>query len=1384
MKKTLLAALAAIILVQAVPADTDSLSRLFLPGKAVLDLDGDGFPEKPALTIVIADKPTARELALAADIAARVNFESLAVDFGLVRRESEVGDRQALALPVLVGNRLSWVREALKEQRIDAGSLPVNQGLVFLFTRKNQRGIACIAGSDEALLQTGRAFFLRWPYFWEVWGREAGATYMDLEKDLAKFLAAEGVDYEKSVVREALYEFPLAAPAADGLRALSFDQGQIRNLTVEVHFTDAGDREIARDALLLLEREQRKGVRTDVLSYPGCAALTFELRYDDTKSTVVLPRTGSTKRLLTPAFKERPRAEPSGKEFDLRGVFSTKGAYSDQDGDGIPDGLDSSLIIPSDLAGKSVAELASRLVLATAGASFPLVQLDAEVESRRALAAPFLVGDNALTLDLLKTGKLKPRVLESARGSVKVVPKAFGKSSALVVRAPDTPGLEKTVSYLSRTFPYFDEYGEGNPQLDDLAADFEKFLSGEKGAAEAFLMGALEKTAAELKGRDIESVDAELILPRPNAGFEKAVRRVLEGPAGTAPVTVKASTLRTGRTVFEKDKEFTWEADDALAMIREKLAGLAGAAGTGVPVKLSLGLSESPVVRDRIRHDVEAILREAGHPLSEVEVLSAYKPGFFWLTEKVIPALKGKGVHHLAVRFAEEREDFSRPKRTYSEPARWLQELYPVDEIMARDLAVPLDRIEFEAKEPGGPVYEVRAFDDRNTVIFDRSFTPRTRQIPLSNVLPEWGTAKVTTGWLRIEAGDSVVCDVLLATDLEKFWGFYQEEVLKALVAHIRKKTADEPTFSKQPYFKRLLVDVRTSEPDYRLGLDEEIVSSLEALHDEIYFDTLDLLRGITRFDPEDKDLPSDTSRSSAPGNVLPSFHPSLEGGPTRARVVLEDWPAAAPQMTVRWREKGREEVSRTTVFPTLKPKETRVTELVYNGQADRVEDIVIEMDWEKEADYLALIEIVGAWRKLRDAGALDDVFAFPKLDGFTARLRSPSQEKDERLPVVPPPAADRTAPPPPRSEEAVVTTRDIISPAMAGDIIRRLSAFKSVRSYVGGRSYEGRDVPVLELFLPFEKYVSLPRLITFKPTLQVVARQHANEVSSTNYLLRFAELVARDPATQEALKKMSLVLQPMENPDGAEAAYEMQKNEPFHSLHAGRYGSLGVDIGYQTGSKPLLPEAAVRTRLYEKWLPDIFLNLHGYPSHEWVQPFSNYTPYLFRDYWVPKGWFSYFKALSLPLYDKQKAAGEALMKLIAKELQGTPRVAESNRKFYDRYKRWAARWAPHLNALEITDGVNIFAKRKGPTENRLTARTQMTFAEETPELMDETATGDWLDFLCEEGLAYLRAHVKYLGQAGYEVVRIEEEGRNRIRLTFVRGRPGEPGKVVKPGEN
>ncbi len=1376
MKRALLAACLLAVATSAA-AEIASLSQVFAPGKGVQDLDGDGLPERIDLAIIVADNAGAAELALAADIAARANLESLAADYGLVRKASEVANWGSLAAPVLLGRDLAWAREAAREMKIDLDALGPDEGVVFAFSLRNQRGIVCAGGSPEALLRTGRAFFLRWPYLWEIWGRETGATFASLEADLARFLSQEQVELQRTIIREARYAFPPAKEAKGALKSLAFNAGEIVDLGIEVSFADSDDFEKSLRALELLLSQRRRGVRTEVLSYPACARLSFDLGYGKKTARIVLPRSGSSRRLLTPAFKEPPRGPAEERDFDLAGLFTAKGLYGDLDQDGVLDAVETTVVIPAGLIARNLGALAAKLMLPAAGGSFPLVVLDSEVDAPKGLTAPILVGPNSLTQELVRTGRVKLPPLENAWGIVKTVPRAFGKSAALLIHSPDTPGLEKTLDFMARSYPAFDDARPGRPAFRDVVRDFERLLRGEMGGAEAWFEKQLEKTAAEFKGLELERLTVRLALPRENRKFEDAVRKSLETSVRGAALEVRSAALRDAKPVFRDEAEFTWEVDDALGLVAEKLAG-PGPKPQGL--KVSLGVSESPEVRQGVRKKVEDLLLGAGVQGAEVEVLSAYKPGFFWLTEKILPALKGKPVHRLLIRFAEEQEPGRRLKRFSAEPSRWLQELYPVDEILAAGLAIPADRVEFEMKDKPDPVYEVTAFDDKNGVLLQQAFSPRVREIPYLAVLPEWGTTRVTTGWLRLEEASRVLYDAPLETDLEKAWAFFQERVLKPLHKHVLAKTGQAPTFAKQPYFKRLLVEMWLSEPDFRLGLDEERVSSLESLHDEIYFDTLDGLRGITGFDAEEAELPADTSRASAPGNVLPLIHPSLEGAKGRARTELDDVTAAAPEMEIVWKEAGRDEVVRKIPFPALKPKGIRLPEFVYNGQEERIENLIVALEFEKEADYLAGVDLFSAWRGLAERGLVAEPPAYPRLRQFTARLSTAGLEKEEPLPVAPWTAPEPARTAAPRPDESIVPTDEIILPERCLELVGRLGSLRGVRSYTAGRSFEGRPLPVLELFLPLEADVSTARLVTFKPTLQVSARQHANEVASTNYALRFVEFLARDRAGLDVLRKMNLVVQPLENPDGAALAGELLKTEPLHSLHAGRYGSLGMDIGYQTpANKALLPEAGIRAALYDRWLPDIYLNLHGYPSHEWVQSFSGYVPYLFRDYWIPRGWFAYVKAADLPIYEKSREAAEDLIPFITRELGADERARETNRRLYDRYARWAARWQPHLGFLELKDGLNLYAKRRASQETRLTFRTRTTFVEETPEVMDETATGPWLAFLCEQGLAYLRAHVKYLGQARFEVARIEEEIRDRIRISFHRTRPG---SVRKPG--
>jgi len=709
---------------------------------------------------------------------------------------------------------------------------------------------------------------------------------------------------------------------------------------------------------------------------------------------------------------------------------------------------------------------------------------------------------------------------------------------------------------------------------------------------------------------------------------------------------------------------------------------------------------------------------------------------------------------------------------------RWLQELYPVDDIIALDTGIPLENITFEKKEDGHPIYEVFAYGKGGELHFKDSFSPKIIESLYLNVLPEWGTVRHTTGWLKIEQGTHLILDSALKSDLERFWDYYQEEILPEVYSYILEKTGDDPSFKKQPYFKRLLIEMWFSEPDYLLGLDQEIISSLEAIHDEIYFDTLDFLRGITDVELDEMETQEDTSRYSAPGNVLPLIHPSSEGKSGRVKVQFDGWQAKTPQIILHWKEREKREHTRTLTFPELKIKELRIPELTYDGKSEKISNILVSFETEKELDYLNIIEIIHAYRELLEEDLLASSIRFPGLSALTWRVKHKELMKDESFPV----KSIEVTSPPPDSEvfpgKAFVPTDKIISPEMCLDIVSKLSKNKTIKAYIAGESYEKRKIPVLEVYTPLEKYVSLPRLITFKPTLYLSGRQHANEVSATNYILRFAELLATESTYQEYLKKMNFALHPLENPDGAALAYELQKITPHHSLHAGRYTSLGIDVGYQVNaSKPLLPEAKVRKNLWEKWLPDIHLNLHGYPSHEWVQQFSNYSPYLFRDYWIPRGWFAYFRSVTLPIFKDWEKAGEDIRSSIIKEFMANKNIHVSNKKFYDRYYRWAARWQPHMNYLEIYDGVNLYAKRRSSRESRLSSRRRITIVEETPELMDETAHGSWLDFLSDQGLTYLQAHVNYLANAQHEIARIEEESQDRIHIQFVRRRPGDTEK-------
>ena len=126
--------------------------------------------------------------------------------------------------------------------------------------------------------------------------------------------------------------------------------------------------------------------------------------------------------------------------------------------------------------------------------------------------------------------------------------------------------------------------------------------------------------------------------------------------------------------------------------------------------------------------------------------------------------------------------------------------------------------------------------------------------------------------------------------------------------------------------------------------------------------------------------------------------------------------------------------------------------------------------------------------------------------------------------------------------------------------------------------------------------------------------------------------------------------MHPITNPDGAQLSVDLAKITPDNMLHPGYHGALSADVSTGQRRRPTLsiPNRARASNLIDAWQPDAFLNPHGYPSHEWVQPFSEYSGWVQsrqgansgRAWWIPRGWFTSmgYCAMSTHPYSKMVA--------------------------------------------------------------------------------------------------------------------------------------------------
>ncbi|HEY6214050.1 MAG TPA: M14 family metallopeptidase [Vicinamibacterales bacterium] len=1370
-----------------------SLSDFFKPGLVFQDRNGDGVVDFVDARVVLPETPTAGELAAAADVAARLGYETTAMNLPM-----------AGAVPIYVGAK------STAAVPVDS-SLKAGDGAVTAFTANGKPAIAILGGDDDGLTAAAVMYGGHLPYVWD----QKSPTVDTIAGDVKAFLAGKGIAAASAVAQSIAVHSGSRVAGAPGL-----EENGIERVTVDVPLDSAAELIKAQVALNQFKATASRDPKRP-LSYSTVKVVRVRLHAAGAGvQGVDIPRVAPTP--ADAAAAQPPARRPGGgakESFDLSSFYANEGALGDSDNNLIPDRVDVVLSPGDEGADAGVVDLAARLGLESTGIALPIAKAPKAIASAEGEPMLVLVGTSHPLFDRLISSKKWTRPqLEPGEGLIEVVRKAFGEKSALIVTGGDGAGVSRALQQLAEKFPHVWARGKDRTTLDDIEEDVRKFVAGRSPAGQAAMaVYKLQKLGDQLRDKDLASARVRIYVEKADGKLAEFAKTIAVQRLHTADVAVDVQNMdvQKGRAFVKDDFDIPSEVDEFWTKLRTKVVPTIKKRQA---VTVEARLSEPPEIRRQIEQQARAELIKAGaDEKSTVTVLSAYKQGYSWMWEVVRPALAGKDIGKLTIRFAEIGPVPGWKQEGMYAPTRWLLELYPIDEMLANDLKFDRKKIAFEMAPIGSPAYDVTVTSPAGAEIFHKTFDPAFVERTFFDRFPNYEHVRVTTGWIKADVAGRAVADERIETDPERFWDRFQSQTLPALYDHVMALGNGKPRAEDAPFFGELTVDLTLSEPEYRLPIDQEQIASMEAIHEEIYFNTIhffDVMGRFTRGAP-----------LTYPGRIIPIMHPKSDGKPGHATITVTGFDAARPMVAVDYVERnGRRGTAKLDVPKIAVERPQTLAARVRAGKdgLDRL-DLRIKVDTEKD-EREALVAraaeervdrtIISAEQvkavfeqldRLRAAGLYESALAYHDLRvlGLTAAWEhdKPASELSVRLESAgkPAPWPDvnqylAVRPQSDRSQTGPLTQWDTpIPPPEAYETLAKMQQrFKEATVYKVGESYLGKDVWAMDLMPPVEaSHWSQAKQTTMKPTIVYSARQHANEVSSTSHVLRMAELLLTDPVYKEKLKKVNVVVHPITNADGAQLAYDLQKINPTYMLHAGYLGSLGVDVtNAQWDNDPVYPESGIRPKIWRTWLPDIFLNPHGYPSHEWVQLFSEYAAWVrtraveTRDYWTMRGWWMPgFGWLDDPRYPRHKDEQMKLLQMITDYAKQVPGTVALNERAYDRYKRYSFDFDPKNFKLDFTNGVLIYKSVKGARQSAtsqdfMTRQPNVTVWDGSTEAPDETARGDWMKLVANAGLQWDKAVLDYLVNGHHEVERkVEPFWNGGVALSMNRPRPPKPAK-------
>jgi len=1378
-----------------------SIADAFATGWMLTDTNADGIADFVNGKIIVPARPSAAENAAAANLAGRVGFGTTGLTLPIVVNvAASVSDGPRIwvgkdAVPARLSAELAAVTPKLEAE--EGGVLALGGNLVV------------VANDDRGLTAAADAYAARAPYQWKVPGDKLDA----IASAVGSGTQLVGVTYKRGI--------------AGVYRAILRSQTPVTIAALSAAFAS----------------NHLTGVR-QVTVLGGMSPVE-----------VMNPKTLPAE-TPTAAGSQAGGEPPAPKRLDLATLYTSRGLFTGTARMPIPSSLDAHLYVPAGAAGTALANLAARMGMEATGLTLPLASPapDAAVKDVRSQAV--IAGDSALS----KEAEMKLRAQDTAaaqtennlavgEGEVRIVDDSFGRRGAVLTRGDDAGGAA-ALDVLSGRFPNSWEPGKPYLSLEEIRYDLHRFFSLRSGAGQAAVgLYHLDRWMKEIGSTPVKNVKAELFVDLADPHLTDFVRGQIQDrlhPEGLDVLTnslragtqccerepsvrydVPAQSFHSSKATFTEDLVIPWEGTRLLQAVQ----GVSSRIRRGGDVKLMARVSEGPEQRRKLQAQIGDILKRAGADPQHlhIAVLSAYKPGYSWLMDEIAPELALKPVAGIKIEFAKDVDPTG--ERVMYSPARWVQELYPVDEMLARKLNLPLAKITLTEFEPSNssPTYRVHAYDAGGSEILTRDFTVTSVMQPYNGVIQRYEQVRVDTGWVNLEENGKVLLDQRIKTDPEEFWDHYQNETLPKVFHFVMAQARGDLRPEFAPPFDTLRIDIHMSEPDYSLDLDKERISSLEALQEDTFYSTENFINMMGNLEGG--------RPINYVGRIIPVVHGSEDGKDGHVHIEFYGKAAANPLVRLSWTDAQGKRQERERNLPVItgemqprliqarvKAGEPGVESLTWLMPADYNQDKYedwLKVEGQDQVDRTLFVaeRARGQLRwleQMHSAGLYRDDVAYPHLKrmaiefelplALTAKVGSAPERIYATLPVVPP-----ATPRPMIADYLSKTTRtpivqwdEPIGPDENAAVLARLATYPGVTAYWMGRSYLGQNIWAADVMLPSPSALrSRAKESTLKAVVVYSGRQHANEVSSTSHILKLGEQLVADPETRAMLKQVNVVLHPITNPDGAQLSMDLAGITPDNILHPGYHGALAADVANGQGeTDPVYPESRTRRQLIEEWLPDAFLNPHGYPSHEWVQPFSEYTGWVQtreqanpgRAWWIPRGWFTSLNYLRDPEHPYSMKTAYAIQDQIVRAERAVPGLLPLEERMNARYECFGQRWQPRNMYQPIVDGIRIYMSLKGnparPAGGQGGGQVQaagggggispdITWDSGYTEAPDETAHGDYLKLLASAGLAFDRVHLKYLADGRLRITRTEREAQGGgVQWRVERARP-----ILPPGE-